>query len=173
MTVRITSMTDAETTRVAPGDSNDGAGLGAVLFGTANLWLSGQPGVARSIEGAIAGGILGVELYKHARGIRLERLRDFGDVWLAWGLWRLLELDTLLAQQLPPGGEDVPWATVAAILTIARFCEPTSELHIEHTWYRRTALDDLLGVPVRWVTLLARVGELLHDVTGTTTGPPA
>jgi prolipoprotein diacylglyceryltransferase len=49
-----------------------GAGVGAVLFGTANLWLSGQPGFARSIEGAIAGGILAVELYKHARGIRLR-----------------------------------------------------------------------------------------------------
>jgi len=49
-----------------------GAGLGAVVFGTANLWLSGQPGFARSIEGAIAGGILAVELYKRARGIRLR-----------------------------------------------------------------------------------------------------
>lgn len=29
-------------------------------------------------------------------GIRLERLRDFGDVWMALGLWRLLGLDTLL-----------------------------------------------------------------------------
>jgi len=29
------------------------------------------------------------------QGIRLERLRDFGDVWLALGLWRLLGLDTL------------------------------------------------------------------------------
>ena len=48
------------------------AGVGACLFGTANLWLSGQPGFARSIEGAIAGGILAVELYKHARGIRLR-----------------------------------------------------------------------------------------------------
>ena len=36
---------------------------------------------------------------------------------------------------------------MAAILTIARFCEPSGELHIEDTWYRRTALDDLLGVP--------------------------
>jgi len=35
---------------------------------------------------------------------------------------------------------------MAAILTIARFCEPSSELHIADTWYRRTALDDLLGV---------------------------
>jgi prolipoprotein diacylglyceryltransferase len=49
-----------------------GAGVGAVLFGTANLWLSGQPGFARSIEGAIVGGILAVELYKHARAIRLS-----------------------------------------------------------------------------------------------------
>jgi phosphatidylglycerol---prolipoprotein diacylglyceryl transferase len=49
-----------------------GAGVGAVLFGTANLWLSGQPGFARSIEGALAGGILAVELYKHARGIRVR-----------------------------------------------------------------------------------------------------
>src|SRR4051812_22255319 len=29
------------------------------------------------------------EVLVQLRGIRLERLRDFGDVWLAWGLWRL------------------------------------------------------------------------------------
>lgn len=82
------------------------------------------------------------------KGVALERLRDFGDVWLAWGLWRLLELDKLLAELLPRGREDVPWPTMAAILTIARFCQPQSELHIEDTWYRQTALEDLLGVPV-------------------------
>jgi transposase len=81
-------------------------------------------------------------------GIRLENLRDFGDVWLAWGLWRLLGLDELLTRELPPGREDISWGTVAAILTIARFCEPSSEAHIEHTWYRRTALEELLGVAV-------------------------
>jgi hypothetical protein len=36
---------------------------------------------------------------------------------------------------------------VAAILTIARFCEPASELHIEEKWYPKTTLEDLLGVP--------------------------
>ena len=81
------------------------------------------------------------------RGIRMERLRTFGDVWLALGLWRLLELDVLLKNLLPEGREEVPWPTVAAILAIARFCRPKSELHIETTWYRDTALDDLLGVP--------------------------
>ncbi len=80
------------------------------------------------------------------RGVRLERPRDFGDAWLAWGLWRMLGLDTLLEELIPPGQEEVSWATVAAILVIARFCEPSSELHIADTWYRRTALDDLLGV---------------------------
>jgi transposase len=78
--------------------------------------------------------------------IRLERTRDFGDVWLAWGLWRMLGLDELLEGLIEPGREEVSWGTMAAILTIARFCEPSSELHIADTWYRRTALEELLGV---------------------------
>ncbi len=85
------------------------------------------------------------------KGIQLERLRDFGDVWLALGLWRLLGMDTLLEELIPAGREEVPWSVVASILTIARLCEPSSELHIEDTWYRRTALDDLLDVPVEKV----------------------
>jgi len=78
--------------------------------------------------------------------VRLERLRDFGDVWLALGLWRMLGLDELLGRLMPVGREDVPWPVVASILAAARFCEPSSELHIEDTWYRRTALEDLVGV---------------------------
>lgn len=81
------------------------------------------------------------------KGVRFERLRDFGEVWLALGLWRLLGLDTLLAEKMPDGREEIPWATVAAILTLARFCVPCSELQIEDHWYARTALEDLLGVP--------------------------
>ena len=49
-----------------------GAGLGAYLFGSANLWLSGQSGVARSVEGALAGGIMAIELYKWTAGITLR-----------------------------------------------------------------------------------------------------
>ncbi len=37
------------------------------------------------------------------KDIRLQRLRDFGDVWLALGLWRLLGLDTLLFELMPAG----------------------------------------------------------------------
>jgi len=49
-----------------------GAGIGAYLFGTLNLWLSGQSGIARSIEGALAGGIVAIELYKWKNGISLR-----------------------------------------------------------------------------------------------------
>jgi transposase len=79
------------------------------------------------------------------KSIRLERPRDFGDVWLAWGLWRMLGLDEFLDERIEKGREDVSWGTMAAILTIARFCEPASELHIANTWYQRTALEELLG----------------------------
>jgi len=80
------------------------------------------------------------------RGFRLERGRRFGDVWLAWRLWQALELDTLLDRLLPKGREEIAWAQMAAVLVIARLCEPSSELHIAEDWFRRTALGDLLGM---------------------------
>lgn len=83
--------------------------------------------------------------------VRLERARGFGDVWLGWTLWRALELDRFCGEHLVEGRECVPWAAMAAILAIARLCEPASELHIAEDWYRRTALDDLLGVPAEHV----------------------
>jgi len=47
-----------------------GAIAGALLFGSVNLSLAGLMRIGHSIAGAIAGGIVGVELYKLARGIR-------------------------------------------------------------------------------------------------------
>jgi phosphatidylglycerol:prolipoprotein diacylglycerol transferase len=49
-----------------------GALAGAYLFGTANLWLSGRSGIARSIEGAMFGAIVVVELYKRAVHLRIR-----------------------------------------------------------------------------------------------------
>jgi transposase len=78
--------------------------------------------------------------------LQLERGRRFGDVWLGWQLWQAVGFERLLAQVLPEGHEQVPWARMAAILVIARLCEPSSELHIAEDWFRRTALGDLLDV---------------------------
>jgi transposase len=55
-------------------------------------------------------------------------------------------LDRELERLLPRNREDVPWATMAAILVLARLCEPRSELHIAESWYRQTAAVDLLGI---------------------------
>ena len=47
--------------------------------------------------------------------------------------------------------EAIPWAQMAAVLVIARLLEPSSELHIAEDWYRTTALEDLLGLPIERV----------------------
>lgn len=47
-----------------------GAALGGFGAGTLNLWLTGEPGIGRSIVGALAGAIAAVEIFKRIRGIR-------------------------------------------------------------------------------------------------------
>jgi transposase len=78
------------------------------------------------------------------KGIRVERSRQFGDVYLALALWRGTGLEELCEQLLAVGKERIGWAKMAAVLVTARFCAPSSELHIAEDWYRRTALSDLL-----------------------------
>jgi len=80
----------------------------------------------------------------HLKGIRVERSRQFGDVYLALALWRGTGLEELCERLLPIGKEHIAWAKMAAVLVMARFCQPSSELHIAEDWYRRTALADLL-----------------------------
>lgn len=46
-----------------------GAALGGFGAGTLNLWLTGLPGIGRSIVGALAGAIVAIELFKRWRGI--------------------------------------------------------------------------------------------------------
>jgi hypothetical protein len=78
--------------------------------------------------------------------VRVERVRQFGQVYLALALWRRLGLHEFVQRKAPAGREQVDWASVAAILAIGRFCEQGSELALSESWYGRTALDDLLGV---------------------------
>lgn len=78
---------------------------------------------------------------------RVERLRRFGEVYLGLALWRRLKLDAFFNEAMEAGREEIAWGTMACILVLARFCAPSSELHIADFWYGKTALDDLLGVP--------------------------
>lgn len=99
--------------------------------------LEGDPASAEAVPDQVR-----VDL----RRLRVERVREFGVVWLGLLLWQKLQLDELLAQHMPPGEEQIEWATVACLLVLARFAHPSSELHIADTWYDTTALADLLGV---------------------------
>jgi len=102
--------------------------------------LIGAPEQAQLFEDGSAHLTVPVRL----KGIHVERSRQFGDVYLALALWRGMGLEELCARLLPMGQERIPWAKMAAVLVTARFCEPSSELHIAEDWYRRTALCDLL-----------------------------
>ncbi len=79
-------------------------------------------------------------------GVSVERLRHFGDVYLGLLLWNWLGLAEFCKEQIPTGREEIPWSIMAAVLVVARFCAPSSELQIAESWYDKTALDDLLGV---------------------------
>ena len=102
--------------------------------------LIGTPEQAALFEDGVGARIVPVRL----KGLRVERPRRFGDVYLALALWRGMGLEQLCERLLPVGKERVAWARMAAVLVTARFCEPSSELHIAEDWYRRTALCDLL-----------------------------
>jgi transposase len=98
------------------------------------------------------------------RGVRVERVRDFGQVYLALSLWRRLGLHTLLQEIIEPGEEAVPWELTACILTVARFCGQRSELEVAERWYADSALEDLLGVPCSQIndSRLYRGLDVLH-----------
>lgn len=76
--------------------------------------------------------------------------RAFGDIWLGWQLWRKLHLDQIVAKHIKTGRETVSPAMMVAIEVISRFCVgqggETSEFGLAEQGYRRTALEDLLGV---------------------------
>jgi transposase len=129
-------------------------------------------------------------------GLRIEKVRQFGDVWIGLALLRELQLPELLARLLPEGREEVPWSVMVQIAVLARLCEPSSELRLAEELFERLALGELLGVPSAKVNddrlyrtldkllphkaalqthLKARLGELfdisydllLYDVTST------
>jgi len=97
-------------------------------------------------------------------GVRVERVREFGQVYLALSLWRRLGLHKLLRELIEPGQEEVSWELTACILTLARFCGQKSELEVADRWYADSALEDLLGVPFGQIneTRLYRGLDVLH-----------
>ena len=84
----------------------------------------------------------------NTRGVQIERLRRFGDVYLGLALWKRLKLDQIFEKLQEQGREEIAWADMFSVLAIARMCQPSSELAIAESWYEKTALEDLLGIGV-------------------------
>jgi transposase len=84
----------------------------------------------------------------NTRGIQIERMRRFGDVYCGLALWKRLKLDRVFEKLQEQGREDISWADMFCVLTVARMCQPSSELAIAESWYEKTALEDLLGISV-------------------------
>jgi len=131
-----------------------------------------------------------------ASRVKVERTRCFGGAWLGLQVVERLGLTQFLDSVMPSGREEIPWSVMSLVLVLSRLCDPSSELRIAEHIYERTALGDLLGVPVGKVNddrlyrsldallphkselekhLKARLGELfeieydllLYDVTST------
>lgn len=81
------------------------------------------------------------------RKVRVERVRRYGDVLLALTLWKRLRLDLFFTDAISKGREGVSRALLACLHTVARFLEPSSDLAMAESFYPRTALADLLGIP--------------------------
>lgn len=82
----------------------------------------------------------------NTRGIQIERMRRFGEVYLGLALWKRLKLDEIFATLQSEGREEIPWTNMFCVLTLARLCQPSSELAIAESWYEKTAMEDLLGI---------------------------
>ena len=79
---------------------------------------------------------------------RVERIRKFGDVFLGLCVWRRLGLDDIFDSISEEGRDEYKLSLLACILAIGRLCEQSSELELAQSWYGKTALDELLGIPV-------------------------
>jgi hypothetical protein len=77
------------------------------------------------------------------KGIRIERSRQSGDVYLALALWCGVGLEDLSQRLLPLGKERIAWAKMAAVPVVARFCEPSSQLQLPRTGTAARALLQL------------------------------
>lgn len=118
----------------------------------------GWEDIARQLSGHKPDGAIQDDLFmKHqpespqwaqidVKKVQVERMRRFGDVYLALALWKRLRLDEFFVCETSKGREDIGWAEMAAVHAISRFCEPSSDLCIAESFFPKTALDDLLAI---------------------------
>lgn len=87
----------------------------------------------------------------NVENVSVENIRQFGDVYLGLLLLKKLELDKIFEEIEKGGNEEIEWKAMFCLSVLARFCAPSSELEIAESWYEKTMLSDILGIPVEKV----------------------
>lgn len=91
------------------------------------------------VQQAAQSGALQTDLFKTVepewvevdlKRVHVECACQFGGIWLGYELLQRLQLIQFLTEQLAIGREDLPWATMAMALVLARWCQPSSELYL-------------------------------------------
>jgi hypothetical protein len=99
------------------------------------------------------------------RGVRVERVREFGRAWAALSVWRRLGCTGCCRRRCRRGRRAwAGWDAVVCVLTIGRFCAQAGELSVAKRWDERTALPDGLGIPadaINWSRLYRGLDQLL------------
>jgi len=83
-----------------------------------------------------------------ASRLRVERVLDFGAYWLGLQLLEKLGLLGFLDGLVDKGREEIPWSVMAMVLVLMRLVDPSSELRIAQQLFERSALGDLLAIPL-------------------------
>lgn len=81
--------------------------------------------------------------------LQLHRPRQWGACWLALALWDRLQLDSFWQTRLPVSRQGTKWLDVLKTQVCYQLIDPGSEWRLHRHWYEHSAMQDLLGSPVR------------------------
>ena len=77
--------------------------------------------------------------------LRLENMRNWGEVWIGMELWNKLELDGFWQPRLARSRKDTDWLALLKAIVMYRFTDPGSEWRMHRDWLKNTAVEELIG----------------------------
>lgn len=81
-------------------------------------------------------------------GISVLRVRQFGNCYLGWHLWRSLRLDDVFPVDISLEAAETPWSRVIGLLAVYRLCVPASRWVPDPGAYSEVGVPELLNVPL-------------------------
>lgn len=77
--------------------------------------------------------------------LKVENMRNWGEVWLGTELWDRLGLDGFWERRLPPSRKGTDWLAIMKAIVMYRLTDPGSELAMHTNWLANTAVEELIG----------------------------